>query len=723
MPLCGKASIPVLQGQGLHVSLKCAAQTRIVVRSISIRWHNERHDLLGECETSNDVLVVTPDYPSHANLYLCAFAHSRVKQYREQGLNVQVLSINPYRRHQMAYSWDGVPVFVGGIVDLKRLVSRKQYKVIVTHFAEEYHYRVYDGYATNEQLIFICHGPETVYNYLHNICAPYFTSPEPHAEDIYPERTAYLIRYAKKSNVHWVFVSEWLKEKSEHELNTSFLNSSCIYNTIDEHLFPYCKKHPEDRKRILMLRKFDNNKNHSVDVAVQCILELSRRPFFDDLQIDIVGDGSIFEEITAPVKQFDNVSIQRKFVPNNQIAKLHAGHGIMLLPSRHDAHAVSMSEAASSGLVVVGSRVTSNPYFMDEEHNHTLAPPEDPHALADIIERLYNSPDEFLAISERLSERIRDMCCVANTAGKEVELIRSKLDKTNHSWFEPASPPIAEPILSVVVVTCDANTRLLRCLHSLTSQTEAGNIEAIVSEYGIAGKAANVFEPYQRELPSNVKLLDNTAKNRGTALVAGINAASGKYVRIVDGNDWFAPDALARQVELLQNETADLVLTKARSERADEPDFGPLVDYQMLGENRLYHFEDLLYPMYGFGDNWPTTSTSTFSMRLFKASLPELRDGDEQAEQDLMIFALSRVDTVRSYDLDVHRFFELSDAGTVQETPSIQEQSPARLSSIARKVAKGITPYGVLALRWRHQKVEAEQAKIREEDERLWKLG
>ena len=36
MPLSGKASIPITPGQGLHVALKCAAQTRIVVHDISI---------------------------------------------------------------------------------------------------------------------------------------------------------------------------------------------------------------------------------------------------------------------------------------------------------------------------------------------------------------------------------------------------------------------------------------------------------------------------------------------------------------------------------------------------------------------------------------------------------------------------------------------------------------------------------------------------------------
>ena len=64
---------------------------------------------------------------------------------------------------------------------------------------------------------------------------------------------------------------------------------------------------------------------------------------------------------------------------------------------------------------------------MHEEENHTLANPEDYVGLADIIERLYNNPDEFLRISKSLSEVTRNNYCRKNTVEKEVELIKEEL--------------------------------------------------------------------------------------------------------------------------------------------------------------------------------------------------------------------------------------------------------------------------------------------------------
>ena len=64
--------------------------------------------------------------------------------------------------------------------------------------------------------------------------------------------------------------------------------------------------------------------------------------------------------LTEPLKEFSNVHLHRTFIPNEKVHELHKENGILLIPSRHDAHAVAMSEAASSGVVVVGSDVTSN---------------------------------------------------------------------------------------------------------------------------------------------------------------------------------------------------------------------------------------------------------------------------------------------------------------------------------------------------------------------------
>ena len=302
---------------------------------------------------------------------------------------------------------------------------------------------------------------------------------------VFDLKEKYVKKYSQKDNVEWVFVSEWFKEASEKELNIKFKNVRVINNVINEDLFPYHEKKAEDRCKILVIRKFDNINQHSLDQVVFTILELSRRKFFNKLEFEIYGDGNYYDELIEPIRQFSNVKLHRTFIPNDKISEIHAKSGILLIPSRHDAHAVAMGEGASSGLVVVGSRVTSNPFFMNEKENHTLADPENYIELADIIERLYNNPDEFLRISKNLSEETRKNYCKKNTVQKEIELIKESL--SNIKPMEKLKvKPVEKPTLTIAIPAYNVEKYIRKCLNSIIRTPNIQEIEILVITFPVS---------------------------------------------------------------------------------------------------------------------------------------------------------------------------------------------------------------------------------------------
>ena len=430
IPFNSTALINIKSYKQFEIKVIVSAESKISFEDIKLQPIYKKQTLMNEVSKEPEVLVITPNYPSLENLYYCAFVHSRVKEYIDSGLKVQVASISGANSFETVYTHEKVPVIRGNYYDLRELLVRKQYKVIITHFVDESLYPIFDGFISSEKLIFICHGPETVYRYLVNVTRPYFTKPIPYpANDTGMNiKEKWVKIFSQKDNVEWVFVSDWLKNFSEEELKVKFKNVRVINNIINEELFPYKEKKEEDRCKILVIRKFDNIIQHSLDQVVLTIIELSRRPFFDKLTFEIYGDGNFYDELIEPIRNFNNVHLHRTFIPNNKISKIHEKSGILLIPSRHDAHAVAMGEGASSGLVVVGSNVTSNPFFMNDKENHILADPEDYVGLANIIERLYYNPKEFLEISKRLSKKTRENYCKKNTVQKEIELIKGKLD-------------------------------------------------------------------------------------------------------------------------------------------------------------------------------------------------------------------------------------------------------------------------------------------------------
>lgn len=641
----------------LDLEIIISAESSITFDGVEIVYLYEKENLIDNVSGGNDVLVITPNYPSLENLYYCAFAHSRVKEYVNNGLKVQVASISPGNWFQTEYVHEDVPVIRGTYEDLKSLLSRHQYKVIITHFVDENLYPIFDGYVSDEKLIFICHGPETVFRYLVNVTRPYFTKPVPYpvqneAMDI---KEKWVKRFSSRDNVEWVFVSDWLKEFSEEQLGIKFKNARVINNIINEELFPYHEKRKEDRCKILVIRKFDNVIQHSLDQVSLAILELSRRDCFKDLEFEIYGDGDFYEELVAPIKDFENVHFHRTFIKNSQISKVHEKAGILLIPSRHDAHAVAMGEGASSGLVVVGSNVTSNPFFMDEEHNHTLADPEDYVALADIIERLYNNPDEFLDISRRLSEKTRKNYCKANTVMKEVNLIKEKMQSYGVRATFTATLS-KNPVLTIAIPSYNVENYLAKTLNSIIRAKAIGDIEVLVIDDGSTDRTAEIAREYEKYTNGIVRLISKENGGHGSTINVSIRLAKGKYYRLVDGDDWVDDENLTKLVEIMKGSNADIILTKGSYEYVEKAKLEDIIKYDNLDEGYTYHFDDLVYKGYGFNTYGPLLTTGNYKTEVLKKANFLISEKKPYVDMEFNAFSLKCADTLEYYDLDIYRY-------------------------------------------------------------------
>ncbi|MBR6917939.1 MAG: glycosyltransferase [Clostridia bacterium] len=648
--------MPLTPPISLNISLTVSAKSRIVVSEIAIELDAEA-DLLGKVNRDCRVLVITPQYPSYANLYLCAFAHSRNKEYVKNGLDIQVFV--PTSWYQTAYERSGIPVFSGTYADLKRLLSEKHYDVIVVHFVDVNLYPIFDADVyDNQKLIFICHSPETLYRYLTRTCGPYFTLPvkEQYFDPAFDKADAYVRKYASKDNVEWVFVSDWLKEKAETDQGLKFRHARVINNIIDEDLFPYSPKNPEDRKKILMVRKFDNTREHGIDLVVLAILALSRKDFFNDLDFDIYGDGNYYDELTEPLKQFKNVHLYRKFLPNEELYSLYRSHGIMMLASRTDAHAVSMGESAASGLVVLGTKVTSNPYFMNEAENHTLADPEHFEQLADIIERLYLDPDEFLRVSRNMAEYTRNFN-KEHTVAKEIALIKESLDKAAElKPFEVCGEIAKDPVLTIGVPAYNVEKYIGKCLTSILSSRCANKIEVLVINDGSSDKTADIVKEFEAASRGVVRLINKENGGHGSGINRAIAEARGKYLRFVDGDDWVDSENLAKLVDIMENSDCDAILTKGSYAYAEKAQYEDIISYDNLKEGIAYCFDDLVYDHYGFSTYGPILSTGNYKTEVLRRADFKITEKKPYVDMEFNSFSIKYVNSIAYYDLDIYRY-------------------------------------------------------------------
>jgi len=329
-----------------------------------------------------DVVVMCPVYPGGMRPYGGEFIFKRVRAYAEAGLNVCVLEVNPKRKDEQDHKVAGIRVLRCGLDRTREFLSKSPHKTIAVHQLERPLWDVIKPFRSDMPITVWIHGFEA--RHWRELEGNYSQSDlkklKKILDDVTEERKGTMSEVLLDPKVKKIFVSNFMKGVTEKFTGQSAKNVHVIHNQILSSDFPYVPKKPEDRLSILWVRSFGAF-NYSNDLSRDAILELSKRPYFKELQFTIYGDGKLFEECTDPLKGFTNISINRKFVPTEKLRELHAGHGIMLVPSR----------------------------------------------WANAIEDCYKNPSEYLKKSKKAAKRSQGQCGKEKTIAKEIKLIRSQL--------------------------------------------------------------------------------------------------------------------------------------------------------------------------------------------------------------------------------------------------------------------------------------------------------
>jgi FkbM family methyltransferase len=373
----------------------------------------------------SDVLVVSNQYPQYDDLYRYAFLHRRLVEYRKSGQLVDVFRFNATRSGGY-FEFNGIDVMSGYEDELNQALSSGHYRKVLVHFLDPPMWEVIRQHLDRTQVIVWLHGAEVQpwhrreYN---------FTTDEERRQAIEEsdQRMAFWrgIFSDLLPNLHFVFVSQYFAEEVMGDVGIRLPDHtySVIHNFIDTDLFAYEPKAPDLRSRILSIRPYSSRK-YANDLATKAVLELSKEPFFSELEFRFIGDGRLFEETVEPLRGFPNVILERGFLRQEEIANLHREYGVLLTPTRMDAQGVSRDEAMSSGLVPVTNRVAAIPEFVDDQCG-MLVDAEDYVGLAGAIARLYRDPELFLRLSKAAAERVRRQSARAQTIERELKFLGS----------------------------------------------------------------------------------------------------------------------------------------------------------------------------------------------------------------------------------------------------------------------------------------------------------
>ncbi|MBR5419215.1 glycosyltransferase family 2 protein [Candidatus Saccharibacteria bacterium] len=119
----------------------------------------------------------------------------------------------------------------------------------------------------------------------------------------------------------------------------------------------------------------------------------------------------------------------------------------------------------------------------------------------------------------------------------------------------------SQKILSIAVASYNRGDMINECLDSFCDARFIDDIEVLVIDDGSTDDTPKRVNEYVKKYPKSIKQIFQPNSGPGAAVNNGIEHATGKYFRIVDGDDWVNTEDFARLIEKLKTVDVDAVFT------------------------------------------------------------------------------------------------------------------------------------------------------------------
>lgn len=206
-------------------------------------------------------------------------------------------------------------------------------------------------------------------------------------------------------------------------------------------------------------------------------------------------------------------------------------------------------------------------------------------------------------------------------------------------------------ILSVAIPAYNVEKYIQRCLITFIEESIMNDLEVIIVNDGSTDRTPEIVLEYTNKYPETFKLVNKKNGGHGSAVNTGIQYSTGKYFRVVDGDDWVDTDDLVELIQSLKKTDVDAVsmhyhrvnmITGARDEvRENNVQFG-----------KVYRFKDLKIE-----DRYFTLASTCFKTSILKELNYKFQENTYFVDVEYIIMPIVKINTVMFLDLYVYKYF------------------------------------------------------------------
>lgn len=210
-------------------------------------------------------------------------------------------------------------------------------------------------------------------------------------------------------------------------------------------------------------------------------------------------------------------------------------------------------------------------------------------------------------------------------------------------------------ILTIIVPTYNMECYLDKCLSSLIIPDESllDELEVLVINDGSKDSSSEIAHGYEARYPGIFHVIDKENGNYGSCINRGLQEATGKYIKILDADDYFNTIDFAKFLRILGSVDVDMVLTNCSIVDEKNNNIGVFSCTSCCTDRMHYKFEDLFVA--GFA-NWSQMHNVTYKTENVRNLRYRQTEGIAYTDQEWIFMPMTVVKTVYYTNLDIYHY-------------------------------------------------------------------
>ena len=206
-------------------------------------------------------------------------------------------------------------------------------------------------------------------------------------------------------------------------------------------------------------------------------------------------------------------------------------------------------------------------------------------------------------------------------------------------------------LLSIIVPTYNMQNYLRHGLNSLIMSDKDlfSLLEVIIVNDGSKDKSSAIAHEFEDKYHGVFRVIDKENGNYGSCVNHGLAEAKGKYLRVLDADDWFETSEFEKYMAILQNLDVDMVLTDLQQVE----DSGNCIKKHKydLNPNQQFNFQEYTNPGVYFA-----MPTITYRTEILRDMHYHQTEGISYTDTEFVFYPQHRIQSCIYVPCDIYRY-------------------------------------------------------------------